>query len=370
MAIVELFDWWRLLINPEKAEWRKKIESLLLGTKPFSCFLMIFLPTTFMGGLQKGLTMKAIMALRLPISLMPCFAAGCLFGFNRKALTSLFEDAVRISSQICTDGVPPRIEENSRRLLNFTRIGYGAMHAWTAIATLSVPVSVAFQGKLLIDMWPWFDGDVGVWLGGTLQTVIVYPMAFPVYAFSVYMWSVVEALAVLFNIISNQLTHASTYSQVHQVVRMHAQVLSLSARVAQQIEVVLTVLTIGILMTPALSMLMVIRGFFDLFSAASIPFLVAFWILCRAGQILESAALHLMSSSMVTFSNVQEVNDANEKSKTCRLLLVIMMQAMRKQSITAFRGNMRYNLHTCLEAFRSWYSILQYLLNMPDNNSV
>ncbi|KAK3926733.1 Sarcoplasmic/endoplasmic reticulum calcium ATPase 1 [Frankliniella fusca] len=91
------------------------------------------------------------------------------------------------------------------------------MHTWTIAAALCIPVTVFFQGKPLIEMWPWFDGDLGLWLSCTLQTVIVYPMAFPVYAVSIYIWSVVEALAVLFRIVASQLAEASTYRQIKGV---------------------------------------------------------------------------------------------------------------------------------------------------------
>ncbi len=100
---------------------------------------------------------------------------------------------------------------------------------------------------------------------------------------------------------------------LQQVASLHSNLVCLSARVAQEIETMLTILTIGMLATPALSTVMVVRGYFDLFCVTSMPYLIVFWALCRAGQNLQNSSYHVTNSAMTAVSSAQSLGLLKER---------------------------------------------------------
>ncbi|XP_034240047.1 uncharacterized protein LOC117644584 [Thrips palmi] len=242
------------------------------------------------------------------------------------------------------------------------------MQAWSVVAAFSVVAPVVFQGRLAMGMWPWFPGTLGLGLGGLVQAVSAYPMAFPVYAAFILTWSLTEALAALFLVAGDRLALSTNRRQVQEVAHRHADLCHLSKAVAALLENQLTVMTVGMLLTPALSTVMAVKGTFDVFCATSIPFLLPFYIMCRAGERLEDASRSMSQAAYTCFSNSLDPHRASDDTREHRVLLVMMTRAARQTSMEVFRGTVRYNLHTCHEAFKSWYSMLQYLLNAPDGS--
>ncbi|KAK3908942.1 Succinyl-CoA--D-citramalate CoA-transferase, partial [Frankliniella fusca] len=102
------------------------------------------------------------------------------------------------------------------KLYTWSRLAYKLAHGYGITASISLLVPVLVQGKLLLEMWPWFEGPLGVWLGMVLQAATGYPACVPCFLGIAMTTSLCALLSMLCLMLAVQLKEASSLSQVKE----------------------------------------------------------------------------------------------------------------------------------------------------------
>ncbi|XP_026284084.1 uncharacterized protein LOC113210343 [Frankliniella occidentalis] len=364
MDLATALRWWQDRLVPRDTRLVSKIEGRLFGNKTFSYYLFgVFCACTF-SAVSKDSGLKLIAALRLVVALATCYAVTFYLSTSIRAIHALLGATAEIAEEIYTGGQLGQFQVEASKLFKRTRQGYGVAHIYGIAASISLVLPVVLQGKLILEMWPWFDGELGVWLGMVLQAATGYPAAAPCFLCIVITISMSETLRMLCLIVATQLRAAKTTLQVQQAARRHAALSALIGEARTVLEFPCSALTVGFLFVPGVSTVLVARGAFDSFCLPSVPYVFIFYILCLGGQRLEEATEALADAGYAACGESPLDRDKG------LLLLTVIARARKPQTLSLFRKSAALNMSTCASFLQSWYSMLSILLKMPDHSSV
>ncbi|XP_052127410.1 uncharacterized protein LOC127750274 isoform X2 [Frankliniella occidentalis] len=313
MDLAAALRWWQDRLIPRDGRLLSKIECQLFGNKTFSYYLFGVFCACTLSAASKDSGLKLLAALRLVVALACCYGMTLYFAISSQAVHALFGSTAEVAQDIFAGGAfrPFEVRDvlrpifrqsivvclypkaDASKLFKRMRLAYRMAHLYGISASVSLVLPVILQGKLLLEMWPWFDGELGVWLGMVLQAATGYPACVPCFLGIVITISVSETLRMLCLIVATQLRGAETVFQVQEAARRHAALCALIGKARTLLEFPNSALTFTFLFVPGVSTVLVARGAFDGFCLPSVPYVVIFFTLCLGGQRLEEATEEL-----------------------------------------------------------------------------
>ncbi|XP_052127320.1 uncharacterized protein LOC127750252 [Frankliniella occidentalis] len=281
-----------------------------------------------------------------------------MMSHGRPHLDEVFVRFTEIGKRMAPDSIARKRRqlEDTADFINLC-LRTGKWWSTANVATIAVPFMFS-QEELDLKLAPWPPGKEWVVIGWIVQMCVAYPFAYPTCHFF-FMYVILNKIqVVLQDVIADQAAAADTPEKLREVAIVDVKLAHVSANLRSLMQT-FTLIMMLMLVVPTVTMLMIIlQGYFDLFSVTGAPYVVTFVVLCYQGQGLSDACVRI--SDELYGGHWQEVLDKGYRSN----VKIMQIRRGRPLVLTAGAGVGALNLHVCKETMKSWYQLLQLLLKL------
>ncbi|XP_034241902.1 uncharacterized protein LOC117645686 [Thrips palmi] len=329
---------------------------ILIGNRvspPLAAWLALWI---FGGALQEETAPKMSSGIRMAITFIP-IVHSLVFWLSRLHKEDLLNQLEEVARTLEPYSEPHRRELEGARRYSATALWMCKAYALADVCTLIVPLCLN-QDKLDLNIWPWPPGRMWVIIGGSMICCMGVPFAFPTFVGLAYYMSFLAFEIALHGVLGDAVRHADTPAKVLEVAKMDVRLTEVGIRQKNAMAGFTATFLALMLVTPLISTVLAFLGQFDLFTIASIPYVIMFITLCYIGQDIQDSCVRVATAAYDCAWT--EVPDSSSRAT----VLMMMTRRGRPLSISAKLGVGALNLSVCRETMHSWYSLLQLLLKL------